>query len=306
MKLLSFIEKHVGLVFCGALVLGIVAPVSWTGVSSLLTPLMGFLLFLSFLGVNLAQIKSELKQPARLALQVFLYFVVLPVVLYYTVRLLGLPAFALATLLLTAAPAGLGSPVFTSIAGGRTATSVVLSVITHVLVPFTIPLIFWAFTDVTVQVDTLAMAKQLGLLIGVPMLLSFGSQKYLPAVVAAINPWRRLLSIAVLAGIAYIAIVPYSGVIRSDVLSIVPTLAGTYLIFVVLSLTAFVFTRGKPTDERIAVILSRTYMNITLTIVLAVKFLDPAVALVLVLANVPWFTTFGAYLWFQKRFITRS
>jgi predicted Na+-dependent transporter len=77
-------------------------------------------------------------------------------------------------------------------------------------------------------------------------------------------------------------------------------------VYIFLCLITFVFSSHRPPEERIALMISRTYMNNALAIVLAQAFFGPAVTLMMVLAEIPWFTTFGLYLWFQKRFLRNS
>ncbi len=305
MHLLRMIERRPGLIFCLALVLGIVAPLPWS-IGSLLQWLMGFLLFLSFLGVNLVHVRSELKQPVRLAVQILLQFILLPLALFAVLRSAGLPTYATAAMLLAAMPAGLGSPVFTAIARGRMETSVVYSVITHLLVPVTVPLLFWIATNVAVQVDSIAIAKQLALLVGIPMVLAAVMRTYAAGAVECTRSLRKPASILALAAVAYIAITPHAGTIRSDVLSVIPLLVGLYVFYVVLCLAAFACTVGRMPEERAAIIVSRIYMNNALAIVLATKFFSKDVAFAMILAEIPWFTTFSAYLWFQKRFMKLS
>lgn len=303
MLLRSLVERHVGIVFCAALLLGIVLPAPEAGLSRFLLPLMGLLLFVSFLNVDLSHVADEVRNPLRPAAQIALNFLLVPSLLFLALRLAGAPSFALAALLLAAMPAGLGSAVFTSLAGGRVATSVVLSVVTHALTPLTVPFLFWVFADVEIRVDVLGLARQLALLIGIPMLLAAVARNVAAPLVQATRPHHKLVSILALACVAYIVIVPYAGTIRADASSVVAPLIGTYVFYAVLCLSAFLFARGRSPDEQAALVISRTYMNNALAIVLASSFFDDRVTLVTILAEIPWFTTFGAYLWFQNRWI---
>ena len=303
MRLRSLIERHVGVVFCLALLLGIAFPAPEAGLNRFLLPLMGLLLFLSFLNVDLSHVADELRNPLRPIFQIALNFLLVPAALFLILRLAGMPSFALAVLLLAAMPAGLGSAVFTSLAGGRVATSVVLSVLTHALTPLTVPFLFWIFADVEIRVDLLGLARQLALLIGIPMLAAAVARKVASPLVRATRPHHKLVSILALACVAYIVIVPYAGTIRADASSVVVPLLGTYVFYAALCLSAFLFARGRTPDEQAAIVISRTYMNNALAIVLATAFFDERVALITILAEIPWFTTFGAYLWFQERWI---
>ncbi len=303
MAIIRLVEKHVGVVFCLALLLGLLAPVPWPGVGMLLVPLMIFLLFLAFLGVDVSHLRAELKRPWYLTIQIFLQFVALPVVLFYAFTLAGFPTFGIAVFLLACMPAGLGSPVFTSMANGRVATSVVLSVLTHAIVPVTVPLLFWAFSDTHVAVDTFSMAKKLTMIVGSAAMLAVVFRIFLSGAVIRTKPYRKFLSILALCGVAYVVIVPYADTILNDVMGVLPLLAGTYVFFAILCVCSYFLSKYCPPQEQAAIIISRIYMNNALGIVLAAQFFSKEVTLITILSEIPWFTTFGLYLWFQRRFM---
>jgi predicted Na+-dependent transporter len=299
----TFIEKHAGIIFGAALLLGVLLPLNIQNISSILMPLLIVLLYLSFLSVDLSHVKSELKRPLQLSIQVVWNFLIIPGAIFLILRQLGFTHFATAAMLLAAMPAGLASPVLTSIAGGRVATSVVLTIVTHILVPLSVPLLFWLFADVDVNVDVASLSKKMTLLIGIPIILAFISRMFLKKVVQSTKNYHKITSILAIAIIAYLVITPHAETIRSDFLSVVPMLIGSYSLFALLCVTSFALSRKRKPDEQAALVITRVYMNNALAIVLAFQFFSPEVTLITILAEIPWFTTFGAYLWFQKRFI---
>jgi predicted Na+-dependent transporter len=303
-RFVSFIQNHVGVVFCSALIAGLLFPVPWKEISSLLMPLMIFLLFLSFLQVDASHVVSECKRPWYLARHISLQYIFLPVLLFFGLRFGGFPTFATAVFLLSCMPAGLGSPVFTGIANGRIATSVVLSVLTHIIVPLSVPVLFWAFADTHVAVDTIAMGQKLAMIIGIPIVLAWVSRCYFSHIVVATKGYHKLFSIFALAAVAYVVIVPYSSTILHDVFTVFPLLLAAYAFFAVLCVSSFLLSFGSIPEERIAIVVSRIYMNNALGIVLAAQFFGPDVTIIIILSEIPWFTSFGLYLWFQRRFIT--
>jgi BASS family bile acid:Na+ symporter len=307
MSFRSIIERYAGLVFCLALLLGILWPVPIDNAQAfLLKLLMGILLFISFLNIDFSIIKQRIVRPSQLIANIVFYFILLPALLYVVLHFLGLPEFAIGVLLLTAMPAGLGSAAFSSMANGRVETSVLLSVCTHLLVPVTVPLLFWLFAGISVEVNVLNMVTQLALLIFLPLFLALVCNRYAPESITNTKPYRKMISILALAGVAYFAIVPYASLIQSSVTSIFLPLLGMYAVYVALCLITFVCSMRRPPEERVALLVSRIYMNNALAIVLAQSFFGPTITLMMVLAEIPWFTTFGAYLWFQRRFLKHS
>jgi BASS family bile acid:Na+ symporter len=299
----QFIEKNSGWMFSMALILGILFPMNIKNVSGILMPLMIVLLYISFLGINLSHVSSEIKKPGQLIMQIVWNFIVIPIALFLVLNQLGFRHFAVAAMLLAAMPAGLGSPVLTNIAGGRVETSVVLSVITHVLAPISVPILFLLFAGVGVHVDSLGLAKQMLMLIGIPIGLAYVTRKYFNNTIRATKHFYKSTSILLLALVAYLVIIPHAENIRNDFQSIIPMLMGTYILYSVLCISSYALSHKRKPTEQSAIVISRVYMNNALAIILAYQFFSPEVALITVLAEIPWFTTFGLYLWFQKKYI---
>lgn len=262
-----------------------------------------FMLFLSFLDVDLSHIKSELKRPGQLFMQISWNFLLVPILVFFGFHWLGLDDFAIAGMLLAAMPAGMTGPVLTKIAGGRVATSAVLTVVTHILVPLSVPVLFWLIGGLDVQIDVQTLFQRMLLIIGVPVVLAAIFRNYFKKTIERTKSYYKLLSILVLAALAYFVIMPYSEIILDDAFFILPALLGTYVLCLIFALTSFGFSRKRKSKERAALIISRVYMNPALAIVLAFQFFGPEVTLITILYEVPWFTTFGLYLWFQKKFI---
>jgi BASS family bile acid:Na+ symporter len=299
----SYIEKNAGLVFIVAILLGIVFPADVKSVSSFLIPLLIAMLYVAFLRVDTSHVKSEMKKPTRLFSQVVLSFFVVPLFIFFVLYQFGATEYAVAMMLLAAMPAGLASPLLTSIAGGRVETSVVLSVVTHLLVPLSVPFLFWLSSGVDVQVNIASLTQQMVLLIGVPIVLAFFSRQFFGNLVDSSRGYHKLVSILVLAAVAYLVIIDHAQTIRTDIFAVITPLLGSYVLFVVLALSAFLFSWGRKPKEKAGFIVSRIYMNNALAIVLAYQFFGPEVTLITIMAEIPWFTTFGAYLWFQRKFI---
>ncbi len=302
----SQIEKHPAIVFTAAWLTGVILPTQTNWQAMILKILMGVLLFISYLNVDFSFIQKKILSPLQLITDIVLHFLCVPALLFIALQATGQSEFALAALLLAAMPAGLGSPVFTSMAGGRIETSVLLSVCTHVLVPISVPLLFWLVAGMTVEIDVLAMAKQLSLLVFLPLVLAVLARTYLPNATTASKPYRKITSIFALAGVAYLAMSPYAATIRHESLGIVLPILGLYALYCVLCLSAFALSFRHATDERIGLMVSRIYMNNALAIVLAQSFFGERITLLMILAELPWFTTFGAYLWFQNRYVRSS
>jgi len=299
----TFIEKNSGLIFGSTLLLGILLPLDIKNIGNIIKILLILMLYISFLNVDFSHIKKELKHPGELLIQIVWNFLLVPVILFFIIQQLGFPQFAIAAMLLAAMPGGLAGPVLTNIAGGRVATSIVITVVTHIIAPLSLPLLFWIFTDLGVDIDVISLTTQLSILVGVPIGMALISRTYLKKMIKSSIKYHKIISILALTIVAYLVIIPNSETIRNNFLSIIPILIGVYILYSVLCLTSFALSKNREPKEQAAIIITRVYMNNALAIVLAYQFFSPEIALITVLAEIPWFTTFGIYLWFQKKFI---
>jgi len=73
-----------------------------------------------------------------------------------------------------------------------------------------------------------------------------------------------------------------------------------YLLFIVLYIIGYVLIVWKKKTDRIAVAVTKTYMNNALAISIAAAFFSPKIALLMVLSEIPFGTTLGIFKYMQK------
>jgi bile acid:Na+ symporter, BASS family len=146
-------------------------------------------LYLSFLRIDfgaLARLKGA--DLGELAWWSLLKLVVLPVGLWALAAWLA-PSWALPVLLLSGVSAGVTAPFFSQLLGGDQARTLQLTVLTSVLVPFTLPALVGLLAGHQINLPLAAMGRMLAMVIFVPLVLAWLTLRLLPAL---LEPLARI------------------------------------------------------------------------------------------------------------------
>jgi predicted Na+-dependent transporter len=197
--------------------------------------------------------------------------------------------FLLASLLLfSAVPAGVASASITDILGGDTILSTTIIIITHIIAPLTIPLLFYILLRKVIRVDYLNISITLIKLIFLPLILSQAFKYTFKNLTAQIVKRNKIIttSILLLLGTTITA-VNYNFIVKNPVSALGFMLISIpiYILFMVIP---FYLTPKLPMEERISIFATKAFMNVTIGVVLALSFLDAKASLVLTLAQIPW------------------
>lgn len=168
---------------------------------------LAFVMFGVALDLKIGDFKKALQTPKALAIGLFGHHILFPAGTFALILLLDpLPSIALGMLLVSSCPAGHISNFFTQRAGGNTALSVSISTLSTVGAIFMMPLnvSFWASRHPGMQaimqnfsLDPWSMLTDVGLLLGVPLVLGlFISHRYPALAARALKP-MRLLSLVI-------------------------------------------------------------------------------------------------------------
>ncbi|MCB2226754.1 MAG: hypothetical protein KQH53_08765 [Desulfarculaceae bacterium] len=273
---------------------GISCGVFLPGPSSWVTPftiyMMMGVLYLSFLRIDfgvLTRIKGV--DLGELALWSLLKLVLMPVILWALAAWLA-PGWALPVLLLAGISAGVTAPFFCQMLGGDQARSLQLTVITSVLVPFTLPALVWLLVGQEINLPLVAMGRMLALVIFVPLVLAWLTMRLAPGVLAPLgriqfpltNTLFFLINLGVFAPYASFFFEQSGQVVTAVVLSCL--LAGAYF--------GAVWALGRLSHQRLDHFSCGTgmvFINNVLVVVVAAKFFGPRAPLLAAAYMLPFF-----------------
>lgn len=175
----------------------------------------------------------------------------------------------------TVIPSGLAVVFLSKHYGGNETISLVITTISNVLSPITVPLLVFLFAQTSIEIDYLSMIRTMLTLVVIPLVLAQIVQR--TPIKKPLNDASVYISIVLLTLIIIGLISPIQATIFSQ-----PLLA-LYLFLVICTLHVIHFllgyALGKTHAERISYGISASYKNFTLASTLALTLFGPMVAL---------------------------
>jgi BASS family bile acid:Na+ symporter len=251
--------------------------------------LMMFLLFLSFLPIELNDIWKLIRNngPTVLWLACF-KMIILPVLVYF-LFLQFAPTYAIGALLLTGVSTGVVAPFISGLVGANGPLVLVMVVITSFAVPFTLPALVKVLLEQEMAISLLNMMRMLLLVVVVPVIIVETLKRLWPKLIAGIMKRRYPISLAVFASINLAVFSKYSLFFHKhpDII-IEATLAAVVLGGIYLAAGLLVLFRS-PVQNQLAAVISTGNINNVLVLVFAAEFFGPLEPTLAAMYMVPFF-----------------
>ncbi|MDL2272591.1 hypothetical protein LJC23_06120, partial [Desulfovibrio sp. OttesenSCG-928-I05] len=250
-------------------------------------------LFMCFIAVDLKETWRGIRAaPGIIFYLTAVKLLLLPVLLWGFFRLV-FPEYALAGLLLGAAPIGVVVPVFAIILGVDFTLVLIGIAVTTLLLPITLPPLTHAAASfggtAVLDLPLGDMTLSLAVTIFVPLLCAQLSRWKAPTVTAWFSRRRSSIStvLVFLTGLAIFS--RYSGILRQDVSILVESLVMALSIAALSFIVTALLTRGFATPRRVAFVMSCTGLNNVLCLILSSEFFTVREALVSAFYQIPFF-----------------
>ncbi len=295
MSILRFIEKNFGLVICSGVLIGLglgqfvseqnavaLKVMDWVIVVGLF-----LLLLCSMLKINLLDFFKDFKRGKFIIFLTILKLIILPLLVFLVAQFLPIK-YLPGLMLLAAVPAAVAMPGLMILLRGDVKSSLVLSVVTNLLVPFTLPLIFYYTLGTKIDFDLTSMFLFLFSMVFVPFLIALPLQIYCPNFVKKVSKYvASIISIEIF--IFMIAVVmPYSneilGNIESSLISFI-LIIGAAIVFHIVGYMPF-FKSSR--EDKVTGIILLAYSNTGLGIALASQYFDGLTVIMTVLYEFIW------------------
>lgn len=247
------------------------------------------LFFMSFLSIRLEAVRDALRLAGfPLLFLVFLKLFVLPPVLYGLFRVV-LPDYALSALLLTAVSTGVVAPFMSNLVGGNSARVLVVTVITSLLVPFSLPAVVELVLARSVALSFWDMLRVLALAIFVPIAAVQALRRAAPRLLEAANRRAYPVNLVLFACINLGVFSKYADIFYND-----PGLIGeAVLVGIALSAlyasAGILFFRRSAVEDRLAGAVMMAHVNNVLMIVFSAQFFGPRETMTAAMYLVPFF-----------------
>jgi len=294
MKISKLIEKHFWLILIAGILIGLWSPVPFKAPPILPKVLLGMMLFLAFLKIDALEVLENMRNFRLMIYIAFIYMLAIPLVFFFSTRIFD-AELAVGILLLTAMPAGVSTPVLTEISKGNISLSMSLVIVSQLLAPFTVPLLFWLVDINSLTINKLLILKDIAILVFLPMIISQIVKRFLPRTIARTQHLFTSANVFLLSSFVYIAISSQRNVILENPTGLIWKIAVLYLVFILLHIIGYIICPRQTRENRIAVAIGAAYMNNGMAIVLAASYFKPEVLVLMVLSELPWNTLLAPF-----------
>jgi len=294
MKIIRLVETHFWVVMIAGIIFGLFPPVEVNASPVVPKVLLSMMLFVAFIKIDAIEVIENMKNLRLMSWLTFVYMIAVPLGFYFVAAIFD-REFAIGVLLLTAMPAGVSSPVLTDIARGNIALSMSLAILTQLVAPLSVPLLFRLVNVHPVDINELLMLRDIIILVFVPMILSQVTKKLLPNVVARLHDLLTSFNVLIIFSFVFVTISSQREIILANPPGLAWKLAALYLIFILLHIIGYMTIPRESRESRIAAAVGSAYMNNGLAIVLAVSYFSPATLVLMVLSQVPWNTLLAPF-----------
>ena len=247
------------------------------------------LFFMSFLSIRLEAVRGALREASLSILSVVvLKMFILPVAVY-VVFLYVLPDYAVAALLLTGVSTGVVAPFMSNLVGGNSARVLVVTVITSVLVPFSLPAVVGTVLSKSVHLSFWDMLQVLALAIFVPIAAVQMMRRWAPHWLDAANRRSYPVNVVMFALINLGVFSKFAEIFYTDPALIVEAALVDVVLSAVYCVTGILFFRGRPIEDRLGGAVMLAHMNNILLVVFCSHFFGPRETMVAAMYLLPFF-----------------
>lgn len=289
MRIGKLIEKYFWLVLVAGIVIGLLNPYPVVMGNYLPKILLGLMLFFVFLKIDALEILENIRNYRLMIYIAVVYMFVIPLLFFLPLNLFNADL-ATGILLLTAMPAGVSTPALADIVKGNISFSMSLAIVSQLVAPFTVPLLFWIIDVKGLEINKLLVFRDIALLIFIPMIVAQLFKRFFRGAVRRIQHFATSANILLLFTFVYIAISSQRNVILENPSSLIWKILLLYAVFILLHLIGYVAYYKGTRENRISVAIGAAYMNNGMAIVLAAAYFKPEIVVLMVLSELPWNT----------------
>jgi len=300
MAIIRWIEGNFWAFLLFAMLFGVIVPLPTDYLLPLLKPELMLTLLLVFLKIDVISVLDRIRDYRLMAYLAFSFLILSPLVFFGLFSLWD-AELAIGVLLLMSVPAGTSAPVLTDILRGNAALAMSLTIVTSLLAPFTIPLLFHFLVEQDIAVNHVQLFWDSASMIFVPMLASVVLKRTVPRFIKRVSPSFTAINIILLFLIVTSSFGSQRTMLLNNPVGLLENILWMYFLSLLVHAFSFLLALGRPKEDRIAIIVERSYMNNGLAVVLAATSFPPSILILMVLSEIPWSTTLMPLRWFLRK-----
>lgn len=262
-------------------------PNFWALFNPYLWALIFFVTFLSSLKINFKELDHFSKNRKILLRFLFISMVVAPTFVYYITNIVE-PDRAIWAMLLAAAPWWISCIAFADMIKANTTLSIILTVSSSLLCPFSITLLSYLFWEWIPFSDLLSLFSSLIVRVCIPIILALLAKKH-TTLADRLDPY--ISSIAILTVMPAIWWPIWANIEYFTSLTVQEFLIlniFTFTLSIILHGIGRVTLKWQPLETKATWSLSMGYMNLAIATIVALQYFWPEAVLVVLMFELPW------------------
>jgi len=281
LKLIS--NNFVFFLFLG-MALGVVFPNIFSPFKSLLLPLIMFLMFITCVRLDFDEFFSQLKRIKFYFLLVLLSMLIIPAIVYLVTSAI-FPTLALAGMVLVALPSGVNAMLFADLFKGNKSIGLILTMLTQLVCPITIPLLVWFFIGQNLDISYFDLFMRLLEIIIVPLIFSYFAQKSFKKQISNYSQHLRVSAILFTTFLLAVILASYVNELYAQIDLLVPGFIYSIILFFGLLFVGFKIGSKYSKPDKIAIGVGFAHLNLALGLVITSLYFPIEVFLLMVISE---------------------
>ncbi|HEX7032577.1 MAG TPA: arsenic resistance protein [Nitrososphaera sp.] len=271
----------------GSMSAGVLLPAAGLLVEPYILVWLGALLFFNLIRLNTSDLVATFTRPRQLVVLSAVKLAALPLGMYGLAHFLYQP-FALPVLLLSGISTGLGAPFLVNLIGGRLPIVVGMIIATSLAVPFVLPSLVYVLVGSKLEIPILDMVILLAAALFTPIAAGWFTKRHFPTASRFADQNSFALSLIFIGLINFGMFAKFSSYFYDEQVFLLQTVATAFLCYTAYSIVGYAIAAGDR-HERNAGLISMSYINNVLVVVLAFQFFGPQVAALAAIYNIPYY-----------------
>jgi len=251
--------------------------------------LMMFLLFLSFLPIELNDIWQLIRNNGPTVIWLACFKMILLPIMVYFLFLYTAPTYAIGALLLTGVSTGVVAPFISGLVGANGPLVLVMVVITSFAVPFTLPMLVKILLEKEMTISLLHMMRMLLLVVIVPVIIGETLKRLRPKLTESIMKHRYPISLAIFATINLAVFSKYSLFFHKNPAIIVQAILATFALGGIYLVVGLAGLFKSTVENQLAAVITIGNVNNVLILVFAAEFFGPLEPTLAAIYMIPFF-----------------
>jgi bile acid:Na+ symporter, BASS family len=246
------------------------------------------MLYLAFLKIFPQAIWSTVRQyPYYLIILLLIKLIILPLIIF-SVAVKIFPVYALGLLMLAAVSTGVSAPFFTGVVGGNIPLVLVMTVVTSMLLPLSMPLLVKLLAGRDLSIDLIHLGSLIGAIIFLPLAGAGITRRLGPRLTDWLEERSYYLSLFLIGFINLGSFGNFAPFLQAHQDQLVVALLLSSGLAVVLAATGALVFWFRPPPQRTAAAASLGWINNVLVIVLGNDLNDPFTSILAALYLIPF------------------